>query len=222
MSNSQTIEKIEEQMFLDVIRERRSVRVYDPTVKISREEMTEILELATLAPSSSNLQPWRFLVIDTPELKGKPLPITFNQQQVVEASAVIAVLGDVESYKKAEKIYGQAVEAGFMPADTATSFIERTVGMYSSLSPEVARQIVFTDGGLISMQLMLVARAKGYDTVPMGGYDKAKLVEAFGISERYVPVMLIAIGKAAKPGHPTTRLPIEDVAFFNEMPSVEE
>lgn len=222
MSNSQTIEKIEQQMFIDVIRERRSVRAYDPTVQISREEMTEMLELATLAPSSSNLQPWRFLVIDKPELKEKLLPIAFNQQQVVEASAVIAVIGDVKSYEKAEKIYGQAVEAGFMPADTAASFIERTVGMYSNLSPEVARQIVFTDGGLISMQLMLVARSKGYDTVPMGGYDKAKFIEAFGISEKYVPVMLIAIGKAVKPGHPTTRLPIEDVAFFNEMPSDKE
>jgi nitroreductase len=67
---------------------------------------------------------------------------------------------------------------------------------------------------------MLVARSKGYDTVSMGGYDKAKFVEAFGISAEYVPVMLIAIGKATKPGHPTTRLPIKDVAFFNEMPSV--
>ncbi|MFJ7724562.1 nitroreductase family protein [Neobacillus sp. NPDC097160] len=219
MTNLQTLEKIEQQSFIDVVRERRSVRAYDPTVHISREEMTEILELATLAPSSSNLQPWRFLVIDTPELKEKLLPIAFNQQQVVEASAVIAVLGDVESYKKAEKIYGQAVEAGFMPEDTATSFIERTTGTYSSLPPETARQIVYTDGGLISMQLMLVARSKGYDTVPMGGYDKARFVEAFGIAERYVPVMLIAMGKAAKPGHPTTRLPIEDVVFFNEMPS---
>jgi nitroreductase len=68
------------------------------------------------------------------------------------------------------------------------------------------------------MQLMLVARAKGYDTVPMGGYDKEKFKEAFGISDRFVPIMLIALGKAAKPGHPTTRLPIEDVTFFNEMP----
>jgi nitroreductase len=219
MSNTQTLEKIEQQKFIDVIRERRSVRAYDPTVQISREEMTEMLELATLAPSSSNLQPWRFLVIDKPELKEKLLPISFNQQQVVEASAVVAVLGDVESYKNAEKIYGQAAEAGFMPADTAKSFIERTVGMYSSLPSETARQIVYTDGGLISMQLMLVARSKGYDTVPMGGYDKAKFMEAFGIPEQFVPVMLIAIGKAAKPGHPTTRLPIEDVAFFNELPS---
>lgn len=221
MSNLQTIEKLEQQAFIDVIRERRSVRAYDPTAVISREEMTEILELATLAPSSSNLQPWRFLVIDKQELQEKLLPIAFNQQQVIDASAVIAVLGDVESYKKAEKIYGHAVEAGFMPVDTAASFIERTVGMYSNLPPETARQIVYTDGGLVSMQLMLVARAKGYDTVPMGGYDKAKFVEAFGIAENYVPVMLIAIGKATKPGHPTTRLPIEDVTFFNKMPAAE-
>ncbi|GIO99891.1 hypothetical protein J14TS5_49770 [Paenibacillus lautus] len=42
--------------------------------------------------------------------------------------------------------------------------------------------------------------------------------EAFQISERYVPIMLIAIGKAAKSGHPKERLAVEDdVAFFNEM-----
>lgn len=41
--------------------------------------------------------------------------------------------------------------------------------------------------------------------------------EAFQISERYVPIMLIAIGKAAKSGHPTVRLAVDDVAFFNEM-----
>ncbi|MCP1311495.1 nitroreductase family protein [Paenibacillus tyrfis] len=219
MSVSQPSQTMEQQLFFDVIRERRSVRGYDPEVKISREELTEILRQATLAPSAANLQPWRFLVIDSPELKQKLLPIAFNQQQVVEASAVIAVLGDLENIRMAEKIYGQTVDAGFMPADTAKSFVERYTGMYSSMPPEAIRQIVYTDGGLVSMQLMLVARAKGYDTVPMAGYDKQKFTEAFGISDRYAPVMLIAIGKAAKPGHPTTRLPIKDVAYFNEMPN---
>ena len=55
--------------YKEIITSRRSVRVYDPSVKISREEMTEILEEATLAPSSVNLQPWRFLVVDSPEGK---------------------------------------------------------------------------------------------------------------------------------------------------------
>lgn len=217
MSVSLPSQTLEQQLFFDVIQERRSVRSYDPAVKISREELTEILEQATLAPSAANLQPWRFLVIDSPDLKQKLLPIAFNQQQVVEASAIIAVLGDLENIRMAEKIYNLAVDAGFMPVDTAKSFVERYTDMYSGMPPEAIRQIVYTDGGLVSMQLMLVARAKGYDTVPMGGYDKQKFMEAFDIPERYVPIMLIAIGKAAKPGHPTVRLPIDDVVFFNEM-----
>ncbi|MBM7566556.1 nitroreductase family protein [Paenibacillus sacheonensis] len=207
----------EEQAFSTVIRERRSVRAYDPNFKISREEINELLGEAILAPSSSNLQPWRFLVIDSEELKQQLLPIAFNQQQVVEASAVIAVLGDMESYKLTETIFGRAVEAGFMPADTAKAFVERSVGMYSSLPSEVRTKIVATDGGLVSMQLMLAARARGWDTVPMGGYDASKFKETFGVSERYLPIMLIAVGKAAKPGHPTIRLAVDEVTSYNVM-----
>ncbi|MBJ9991755.1 nitroreductase family protein [Paenibacillus sp. S28] len=218
MSVSQLSQTVEQQPFFNVIQERRSVRSYDPDVKISREEMNEILQQAALAPSGANLQPWRFLVIDSQELKQKLFPIAFDQQQVIEASAVIAVLGDLEGYKLAEKIYGMAVDAGYMPAETAKSFVERYQGLFASMPPETVLQKISIDSGLVSMQLMLVARAKGYDTVPMGGFDQAKFVEAFDIPERYAPIMLIAIGKAAKPGHPTLRLPIEDVAFYNEMP----
>lgn len=203
--------------FSDVIRDRRSVRSYDPSYKIPREELAAILGEAVLAPSSSNLQPWRFLVIDDDKLKEKLLPIAWNQQQVVEASAIIAVLGDLESYKLAEKIYNRAHEAGYMPEATKNSFVERCIAIYGSLSKEDATKIVSTDGGLVSMQLMLAAKARGYDTVPMGGYDAAKFAEAFGISERYVPIMLIAIGKAAKPGHPTVRLFVDEVTSWNEF-----
>ncbi|WP_409346274.1 nitroreductase family protein [Paenibacillus sp. MBLB4367] len=207
------------QDFLSVAKGRRSVRVYDPNWSLSKEELNDILETAVLAPSSSNLQPWRFLVIDDAEQKQKLLPIAFNQQQVVDASAVIAVLGDIQSYEKAEQIYDQAVKAGFMSEATKSDFVKRTTGMYSSLPLEKRRDIVLVDGGLVSMQLMLAARAKGYDTVPMGGYDAAKFKEAFGISERYVPVMLIALGKAAKEGHPTGRLSAEELTFWNHMGS---
>lgn len=218
MSVTQLSQTVEQQQFFRVIQDRRSVRYYDPEAKISREEMNEILQQAMLAPSGANLQPWRFLVIDSQELKQKLFPIANDQQQVIEASAVIAVLGDLKGYTLAEKIYGMAVDAGYMPQETAKSFVERYQGLFASMPLETVRQKVSIDGGLVSMQLMLVARAKGYDTVPMGGFDHAKFVEAFNIPERYAPIMLIAIGKAAKPGHPTTRLPIEDVAFFNEMP----
>ncbi|MGN7359753.1 nitroreductase family protein [Paenibacillus sp. SAF-054] len=217
MSVAQSSQKVEQQFF-NVIQDRRSVRYYYSEAKIPREEMNEILQQATLAPSGANLQPWRFLVIDSPELKQKLFPIANQQQQVIEASAVIAVLGDLEGYTLAEKIYGMTVDAGYMPEETAKSFVERYQGLFASMPTETVLRKVLIDSGLVSMQLMLVAHAKGYDTVPMGGFDQAKFTEAFNIPERYAPVMLIAIGKGAKPGHPTVRLPIEDVAFFNEMP----
>lgn len=203
--------------FYSVIQERHSVRQYDPTVKISREEMKEILTEATLAPSSSNLQPWRFLVIDEQELKEKLYPIANNQEQVLQASAVIAVLGDMKWYEKGEKIYNLAQEAGHMTEEVKQRFIHTAENIYANMSASVKESIIDVDAGLISMQLMLIARARGYDTVPMGGYNKAKFMEEFKIPSHYRSVMLIAIGKAASAAHPTVRLPLEDVVSWNKI-----
>jgi len=208
---------VQDQSFSAVIHERRSVRSYDPNFQISREELKELLGEAQLAPSSSNLQSWRFLVIDTQPVKEKLLPIANSQQQVADASAVVVLLGDLESYRKAETIFNRAYEQGFMPEEVKNTMVERTVKSYSALPRETAKQIVYTDGGLVAMQFMLAAKARGYDTVPMGGYNAAKLVEAFGISERYVPIMLIAVGKALNPGRPSARLTVDEVTSWNEI-----
>ncbi|CAM3399395.1 nitroreductase family protein [Marinicrinis lubricantis] len=213
------MEKVQDRLsnLMEVIQSRRSVRHYDPTAKISKEELLEILKEATLAPSSSNLQPWRFLVIDDQAQKEKLLPIANHQQQVVDSSAVIAVLGDLQSYENAEKIYGSQVEAGFMTEEIKEVLLRNSNNLYPNLDEATRAKIAYIDGGLVSMQLMLVAKARGYDTVPMGGYNAAQFIEAFHVPERFFPVMLIAVGKASKPGNRTTRLPIEDVTFWNDM-----
>lgn len=201
--------------FFQVLNERRSVRKYDPSTVISQEEINELLQIATKAPSSSNMQPWRFLVVTDPELKAKLLPIAFNQQQVKDASAVVIILGDLEMYSRSEQIYGAALEAGFMTEEVKTSMTENSLRMYSSLPAERLKEIVVFDTGLIAMQLMLAARAKGYDTVPMGGYNRDAVKELFGISDRYLPTLLLPIGKAAAPGHPSVRLPLQEIVHFN-------
>lgn len=203
--------------FSTVLRERHSVRAYDPSVKISREELTEMLKLATTAPSSSNLQPWRFLIIDDQKLKEELYPIANNQQQVIDAAAVIAVLGDLRSYEQAEAIYSKAVENGFMDETTKTAFVSRLVQMYGGIGPEKLHQINLLDAGLVSMQLMLVAKAKGYDTVPMGGFNAEKFAEAYALPEALKPILLIAVGKAAKEAHGTARLPLEQITHWNQV-----
>ncbi|CAG7636828.1 Putative NAD(P)H nitroreductase YodC [Paenibacillus solanacearum] len=205
-------------LFTDVVQERHSVRKYDPSWTISREEMAELLQEATLAPSGANLQPWRFLVIDEAELKQKLLPIAFNQEQVVQASAIVAVLGDLKAIDKAEQIYSAAVEAGYMNEQVKAQVLNNLRRFYADPASEAVKRSVLIDGGLVSMQLMLSAKARGYDTVPMAGYDEQALRNALQISDRYAVVMLIAVGKAAQQAHKTVRLPVEEVIFRNAMP----
>ncbi|SEU00762.1 nitroreductase family protein [Paenibacillus sp. NFR01] len=203
--------------FGKVIRDRHSVRKYDPSWVISNEEIQEILNEAILAPSSSNLQPWRFIVITDPEVKAKLLPVANNQQQVVDASATIAVLGDVHAYENADVIYESAIAKGIMPSDLGLAMAKRSREGYSSMPDQKRKEIALIDGGLVSMQLMLAAKARGYDTVPMGGFNPAAFRELFQIPERYETVMLIALGKAAVEGHPTVRLPLESVVQWNSF-----
>ena len=145
------------------------------------------------------MQPWRFVVIDSAEGKEKLAPLaSFNLEKVMSASAVIAVFGDLNNIEYAEEIYGKAVELGYMPEEVKEFQVGYFKPLYEGMSREQMKDIVMLDSGLVSMQLMLVARAFGYDTNPIGGYDKEKIAETFGLDkERHVPVMLLTIGKAA-------------------------
>jgi nitroreductase len=195
----------------EVIKERHSVRKYDSSYKISQEEIKEMLKEATQAPSSSNLQPWRFIVIQDQEVKKELRAVANNQEQVETASAVIAVLGDKEMYKNVKKVYRSAYEAGLMDEANMNRLIEGTNKTYPFASEEILKNIASYDAGLVSMQLMLIAKDRGYDTVPMGGFDKEKFVKMFNIDDRLFPIVLISVGKAAAPAFNTTRLPLEDV-----------
>ena len=199
--------------FNEIITGRRSIRHYDSSVKISKEEMTEILTEATLAPSSVNLQPWRFMVIDSEEGKATLAPLAkFNQNQVETSSAVIAVFVDMNSLDYADEIYDTAVQKGYMPAEVRDQQLPAIKGLLEAMPTKQFREMNLIDGGLVSMQIMLAARAHGYDTNPIGGYEKDQIAEAYGMDKnRYYPVMLISIGKAANEGYQSVRLPVESI-----------
>lgn len=76
----------------EIIKKRKSVKEFDPNFKIPREEIEEMIELATEAPSSINLQPWRFVIIDSEETKQKlDSLVQFNQRQLHSSSAIILI-----------------------------------------------------------------------------------------------------------------------------------
>lgn len=196
-----------------VLLERTSIRKYDTNVKISREEMSNILQDAMTAPSSLNLQPWRFFVFDTPEGKELIKPyMMFNQLQWETSAAIIAIYGDMENFSYADDIYSAAVEHNLVPEEYKSKMLDmiRTYG--GQYTEERLRNSVLIDCGLVTMQLMIAAKAYGYDTNPIGGFMRKEVTEILGLDEkRYIPVLLLSIGKAAEEGKQSIRFSVDEV-----------
>nr|WP_245252185.1 nitroreductase family protein [Paenibacillus sediminis] len=188
--------------------ERHSVRAYE-SFQMPEEDLNAILTAAGTAPSSWNLQHWKFMVIQDPALKQELLPIANNQQQVVDSSVTIAVLGDLEANLNAPLIYDAAVKAGAMTQEVRDIMISQIEGAYQNA--QIARDEAIRNASLAAMQLMLAAKSLGYDSVPMGGFNAQKFIEQFNVPARYIPVLLISIGKAKKPAHESGRFPLSQI-----------
>lgn len=210
------LEYIKNNDFTNIITGRRSVKLYDENVKIAKEELQAIIQEASLAPSSANMQPWRVIVVHSPEGKNKLRPLVqFNTRQNDTSAAMLIILGDTQSELYLEKIYNTAVELGKMPKDVRDKQVTQIMSMFPQLPRELKIEIAKIDASLFAMQLMLVARAHGYDTNPMGGFERGKVVSTFDLDdERYVPVMILSIGKAKEAGHESVRLPGEEITFW--------
>lgn len=202
--------------FANIVMGRRSVRNYDENFKISKEEMSDMISEASLAPSSANMQPWRVIVVDTPEGKEKLRPLVrFNTLQNDTSSAMLLIFGDTQSYLYAEEIYNTAVEQGKMPAEVRDRQLETILSLFPTLSREMKVEIAKIDSSLFAMQFMLVARAHGYDTNPMAGFEADQLAKVFDVDEeRYAPVMVISLGKAKEDGHESVRLEPDKITFW--------
>ena len=78
--------------FYEVLKSRRSVRVYDPT-PIPESVLERLYEAVKYAPSACNLQPWKILVVTNPEAKAK-LCAACSQKALQEAPAIVVALGN--------------------------------------------------------------------------------------------------------------------------------
>src|SRR6202000_1132718 len=83
----------------EAIKGRRATPSFDGT-PIPAEDLRQILDAGLHAPSGYNLQPWRFVVVQSGEQKKKLRGASYNQGKVEEASAVIVACGDADGWRK--------------------------------------------------------------------------------------------------------------------------
>lgn len=181
--------------FTELVKSRRSAMKFIPDVPISREELEEMFSLAKFAPSAFNLQHTHYAVVTDKALKEKVYDAAYKQYKVLSSSAVIVVLGDLEAYQDVGPMNEGMLHLGVMDQIEFNETVREVHTMYESRGDQFKRDEAIRNASLSAMQFMLIAKDKGWETCPMIGFDADAIQQALGIPERYIPVMLITLGK---------------------------
>ncbi|SHE93410.1 Nitroreductase [Seinonella peptonophila] len=198
--------------FEQVLHARHSIRQYQPDINIDQKELESMIELAATAPTAWNLQHWKTILVQDLQQKEQLFEAINHQQQVLDCSALFIILGDLEANRNADLVYQPMVEAGQLPADAYQKLKNNIETAYQD--QKTARDEAIANASLFAMQLMLVAKDHGYDTCPMGGFNRKLLIEQLRIPPRFLPVMIISIGKAITTSHPRHRIPISEKIVY--------
>ena len=205
---------------LKAIMQRRAIKVFDP-VEISPDTREQILNAARVAPSSFNIQPYRFYWVETPEKRNAAARLCFGQSPAATASALVVAVADIGSWKSTtaselawmrtsgfteKKIaeyecrakFGKwfFIQGWFGVFGLLKSMILRVLHLWKTMGTlPVARQGMFKwatkSASLACQNLMIATEALGLNTCPMEGFDGRRLGKLLGLSGKDHEIVMV-------------------------------
>ncbi|WP_341266462.1 nitroreductase family protein [Candidatus Phytoplasma fraxini] len=174
-----------------------TVRTFKKNHKISSEEWFKIFDDIRYTPSSFDLQPWRFFIIESEEAKSKLKTIVNygNIFQVENSSAIVLVCGLLDKKNSSDYIYNQKLLNKEIDNKTKEQVVTKIKQNYGKIDSEQVKNEIFFECGLISFNLIATLKNFGYASCFMGGYCFDKINALFNIPSNYQPIILISVGK---------------------------
>jgi nitroreductase len=183
--------------FNEIMETRRSVNYFDPAKLVSEETLKKIVTLATLTPSSFNLQPWNLIVVRSPEDKARLRKLAMDQPKVTEAAAVLIVLADKDGYKESnptvEAVWKSWQSNGYMKPEQREWFMNACRNLYGGAETN-SLAFAVKNAAFFAMSIMFAAKEFGLDSHPMDGFDREAVKKEFAISDNFFLPVLITLG----------------------------
>ncbi len=210
---------------LNALKTRYSTKEFDATKKLTNEQISQLEDLLQLSPSSTNIQPWHFVLATTDEgkkriTKGSQGFFSFNEQKVLDASAVVIFASQVDlTEEHLQKVLAKEDSDGRFPQ---AEFKEQNHGArsifanmhkldYKDFQHWADKQVYLNLGNFL-----LGAAALGLDAIAMEGFDLKALDAEFGLREKgFTSSIVVAVGYHSDMDFnkdlPKSRLPKEDI-----------
>ncbi len=179
---------------------------------LTKEEEAKLLEATIQAPTSFNIQHWRFVDVTDKEARQKISAAAWDQAQVTEASKLLVLCADVKAWEKNPERYWNNA-----PQPVSEMMVPMIKSFYEGRE-WIQRDEALRSVGIISESLMLNASAMGLDTCPMIGFDQEAVGEIVNLPEDHIIGMIIALGKRREePFQHGGRLDFETVVVNNKF-----
>jgi len=210
---------------IEVLNRRYSTKEFDPNRKISNEDFEQIKALLRMSPSSTNIQPWHFIIADTKEgkeriAKGTQGFYQFNNQKVIDASHVIVFCSKTDADADYMlHLLEQEDKDGRYPNEEVKQMMHGGRNIFADmhrydfkdLQHWMEKQVYLNIGNLL-----LGVATLGIDALPMEGADMKALDEEFGLREKgLTAVTVVALGYHTDTDFnattPKSRLPEEEI-----------
>lgn len=190
----------------EAIKTRRSIKHYDPDHKMDDDEKEDLIHLAMHSPTAFNIQHVRYVIVEDEELRKQIREVSWNQAQVTEASLLVIICADLKAWEKNPERYWQNAP------EEVKKIMVPAIGQYYSGNEQAQRDEAMRSCGLAAQTLMLGAKAMGYDSCPMDGFDFDKVGELINLPKDHIIAMFVVIGKKTKNAWPRPgQLTKEDV-----------
>ena len=218
---------IDKKEFIKLVKSRRSVRVFTDDI-INPDDLMECLELALLAPTSSNLQCWEFYWVKNKEKKQRLKDYCLGQSAAKTAQELIVCVARMDTWKKNKNSIIKNLKSNKSTPESAVQYYEKIVpfvysqGLFGIVG-FLKKILIFFIGifrviprepnsfsdmrvwahkttALACENLMLALRAYGYDSCPMEGMDSKRIKRMLKLPSKAEVCMVISVGKRAENG----------------------
>lgn len=197
---------------LQAIEARRAIKHFDPDHRMSDAEIDRLMSLAILSPTAFNIQNWRFVLVRDPELRKQIRAVAWDQAQVTDASLLIVMCADLKAWEKQPDRYWHGAP------QPVRDFLVPAIDQYYRGRESVQRDEGMRSCGIAAQTLMLAAKAMGYDSCPMDGFDFDAVAKLINLPADHAIAMFVAVGKKTKDAWPRPgQLPKDEVVIIDRF-----
>lgn len=196
----------------DAIYQRRAIKAFDPEHIVSENDEKKLFEAAIQAPTSFNIQHWRFVVVRDKALRAEMRKLGNDQAQITDASLLVIMTADTKAWQKNPARYWEQA-----PKEVADLLVG-WMGPFHDGREWLQRDEAQRSIGMAMQTLMLAAKGIGLDSCPMIGFDIEAVAKLINLPDDHVMGPMVAIGKGTKAPWPKPgQLTLNEVLVNNKF-----